>query len=266
MTRPELAEIFRSLGLASGRAVMIHSRLSGLGYLPNGAYDVIDAVLDVIGEMGTILVPSHSGQLTDPADWRAPAVPAAWVETLRAAMRPFDPAKTPIRNRGMLPDCLMRYAGVTRSTHPISSVAALGQRAGWYTETHPLNESEGPESPCFKLYQAEGDVLLLGVGLEACSALHTAEFIADCPYLYETQTVALVEDKRGRRFERLRKYPGDSSGFEKLRPELRRSGALREAMLGDYRITRVAARPMIDAACAHLKNDPRWLLGPGDAA
>ena len=260
MTRDALAGEFRRLGVRPGMAVMMHASLSGLGYLPNGPYDVIDAVLDVVGPGGTMLMPAHSGQLTDPADWQNPPVPAEWVGAIRAAMEPFDPERTPVRNRGLLAEYFLRMPGARRSCHPLNSVAAFGARADYFTANHPLDESEGIGSPCHKLYETGGHVLLLGVGLEACSALHAAEFIADVPYLAETNIKVLVGRNE---FRRLRKYPGSSEYFEKLRPTLYASGALAERTLGPYRMTLLALAPAIDAALARLEKDPDWLCKPG---
>jgi aminoglycoside 3-N-acetyltransferase len=259
MTRDALAETFRRAGVRSGMAVMVHASLSGLGYLPNGPYDVIHALLDLVGPQGTLLVPTHSGQLTDPADWRNPPVPAEWIEPIRAAMEPFDPASTPVRNRGLLPEFVLRMPGVHRSPHPLNSVAAIGAGAARFTATHPLDESEGVGSPCHTLYESNGHVLLLGVGLDACTALHTAEFLADSPYLVESRMNVLVGRNE---FRRLRKYPGTSAYFEKLRPILKASGALTELSLGVYPITLVALAPAVEAALTHMKTDPDWLRTP----
>lgn len=259
MTRDALADLFRRVGVRPGMSVMVHASLSGLGYLPNGPYDVIGAILDLIGPDGTLLAPTHTGQLTDPAGWKNPPVPAEWVDAVRRAMEPFDPARTPVRNRGLLPEFVLRMPGVRRSAHPLNSVAALGGRAAHFTATHPLDESEGVGSPCHKLYEAHGHVLLLGVGLSACTALHAAEFIADSPYLYGSRMNVLV----GRdEFRTLRKYPGSSEQFEKLRPILKASGALAEITLGTYPIALVALAPAIDAALAKLRTDPDWLRTP----
>lgn len=256
MTRSTLGEEFRRLGVRPGMAVMVHASLSGLGYLPNGPYDVIDALRDVIGPEGTVLAPTHTGQLTDPVDWRNPPVPSNWIDVIREAMEPFDPARTPVRNRGLLPEYLLRLPAVRRSSHPLNSVAAVGARADYFTATHPLDESEGRGSPCHKLYEAGGHALLLGVGLSACTALHAAEFIADVSYLYQSNMTVLVERNE---FRRLRKYPGTSEHFEKLRPILAISGALTENTLGSYRMTLLAIRPAIDAALAQMRSNPDWM-------
>jgi len=115
LTRTDLTGIFRGLGVSPGMSVIVHSALSGLGYLVNGPYDIIDALRDIVGAEGTLLVPAHSGQLTDPADWVNPPVPEEWMETIRQNMNPFDPQRTPTRNRGVLVDYFLRYSGVKRS-------------------------------------------------------------------------------------------------------------------------------------------------------
>ena len=58
---------------------MVHSSMSSLGYVVNGALDVIDALLEAVGPEGTLLMPAHTGQLTDPADWKDPTLCPDWV-------------------------------------------------------------------------------------------------------------------------------------------------------------------------------------------
>ena len=81
---------------------MLHSSLSGIGYLVNGAFDVIDAVFDCIGPEGTLIVPTHTGQLTDPSDWTNPGIVNDDIPKVRENMRPFDRRLTLPRNRGIV--------------------------------------------------------------------------------------------------------------------------------------------------------------------
>lgn len=231
--------------LRPGMDVMVHSSLSGLGYLPNGADDVIDAVLGLIGRQGTMLVPSHSGQLTDPAEWKSPAVPAEWVRTIRAEMDPVC-RTTPARNRGLLVDRFMVRYDALRSTHPIASVAALGARSGYYTDGHPLHESEGEGSPLHRLYLADGYALLLGVGIEVCASLHVAEYLADAPWLWEgTPAVCVAKGQ----FVRLARYPqavpADAADV------VENASAVIRTDFEGYPIALVALQPAIDALIGH---------------
>lgn len=260
LTKADCTKICVDAGLTSNMAVMVHASLKGLGYLVNGPYDLIDAMMVAVHPRGTILVPTHTGQLTDPADWTRPVVPTEWVDTIRQNMAPFDARKTPVRGRGILPEYFLRYGGVKRSVHPLNSVAALGADAGYFIYTHALQASEGIDSPCYKLFKKNGHVILFGVGLEVCSALHVAEYIVDVPYLSESTVEVAVDDRRGGvRFIRLVKYPGTSKYFEKLRPELRESGHLKELVFDDgYTVTLLELAPAVNLAVDKLRDDPLY--------
>lgn len=89
-TRASLARQMRENGLTLGGTVLVHSSLSSLGWVAGGPVAVIQALLDCVGPQGTIVMPTHSGDLTDPADWRSPPVPADWVQILRNEMPAYD--------------------------------------------------------------------------------------------------------------------------------------------------------------------------------
>ncbi len=261
--RCDATNMFRRVGLPRGASVMVHSSLRDLGYLINGAVDVIEAILEVIGPHGTLLAPAHSGGLTDPADWSNPAVPEAWWDVIRTELNPFNPDTTPVRNRGILAEALLRYPNVHRSNHPISSVAALGKKAEFFTCEHPLHAAEGVGSPYHKLYYEDGYVLLLGVGLDVCTAIHTAEFLADCSYLKETKVKVLATDSAQRQgFVKLERYPGNSTHFLKMEPELAERGLWNEFFLEHYRIACFPLRPAIELALERLAADETYLTTP----
>jgi len=48
--------------------VLVHSSLSGIGYVPGGVETLIDALLQSVGEEGTIVVPTITGQIFDSPD------------------------------------------------------------------------------------------------------------------------------------------------------------------------------------------------------
>jgi hypothetical protein len=73
-TRPGLAGDLSALGVAPGMTLIVHAALSRIGWVIGGAGAVIHALMDVLGPGGTLVMPTFSGALTDPASWRSPAV------------------------------------------------------------------------------------------------------------------------------------------------------------------------------------------------
>ena len=56
-TRQSLADELRRLGLKPGDVLLVHSSLSSLGWVCGGAEAVVLALLDVLSNDGTLIVP-----------------------------------------------------------------------------------------------------------------------------------------------------------------------------------------------------------------
>lgn len=182
-------------GVVPGEVVMVHSSLAALGWVAGGAHAVVDALRAAVGPAGTLVMPTHSGQLTDPARWEHPPVPAAWVDVIRAATPVFDPDLTPCREMGAIVDCFRHHRATVRSAHPLLSFAANGPRAGAIIGDHALTPALGEGSPVARLYDLDAQILLLGVGHANDTALHLAEYRATWPGKEETtEGVALSVD------------------------------------------------------------------------
>ena len=176
-----LARDFRALGLRAEMTVLVHSSLSALGWVSGGPVAVILALEEVLTPDGTLVMPTHSTDLSDPAQWRHPSVPSAWWPIIRRTMPAFDPDLTPTRQMGRIAETFRKQAGVIRSNHPASSFAAWGRRALEIVEGHSLEYSLGDESPLARIYDLDGYVLLIGVGHANNTSLHLAECRADYP-------------------------------------------------------------------------------------
>src|SRR5690554_1946837 len=73
-TRSSIAEDLRRLGMKPGMDVLVHSSLSSLGWVNGGSVAVIQALMDVVAPAGTLVMPTHSAEYSDPAKWGNPAV------------------------------------------------------------------------------------------------------------------------------------------------------------------------------------------------
>jgi aminoglycoside 3-N-acetyltransferase len=178
ITRHHLVYDLEQLGLSPGQVVMLHASVKAIGWIAGGPDVVLQALLDVLTPEGTLMM--YVGWESSPYEL------AQWPEeTQRLALAhwpPFDPATSrAYRKWSILTEYLRTWPGARRSEHPDGSFAAVGARADWLIQHHPLQYGYGPGSPLAKLCETRGKVLLLGAPLDTLTVLHHAEHLAQVP-------------------------------------------------------------------------------------
>jgi aminoglycoside 3-N-acetyltransferase len=176
-----LSADLRSLGVTSGDVLMLHTSFKSLGYVAGGTQAAVEALLAVLGPDGTLVVPTHTSENSDPANWQHPPVPPAWWPVIRDETPAFDPLRTPSRWMGAIAETVRTWPGARRSDHPQVSVAALGADADEIVREHRLDDALGEHSPLGAIYRLDGKVLLLGCGHGSNTSLHLSEWRQDSP-------------------------------------------------------------------------------------
>lgn len=257
MTTAWLQSGLHEFGLTAGDVVLVHTSMKGLGAVDGGADAVIDALLTVVGETGTLLFPTLTGSADD-----APGNPPV-----------IDLASTPCAPWvGVMPEVARNRAGAMRSVHPTHSVVALGANQEHWTTGHEFGHSPCDESsPYFRLMSEGGKILLLGgVDHNSNTSLHCIEEIAAVPYhLQDEVTDGIVTLPTGEQrivSNRLHLWRNRYSYLNLLREfnnvvaPLTAAGAQSTATIGPSVSTLIDAAAMRDVLLPVLKQDPLFLL------
>lgn len=196
VSRAGLAADLTRLGLDSGSIVMVHTSLTSLGWVIGGEQAVLDALRDAVGGDGTIVMPTQSWHLCDPAFLADQ--PPQWWPTIRDNLPVYDPAITPTRTMGAVAELFRTIPGTLRSPHPHRSIAANGPAAATITAVHDLDSPAGERSPLKALYDLDATVLLLGTTPAKMTILHLAEHRATWPsrHLVRNGTARIIDGIR----------------------------------------------------------------------
>ena len=248
ISREQLAHDLRTLGVGGGETVLVHSAMSRIGHVQGGARAVVDAFLDVLGEGGTLAVPtfpfngSMLGYVKSDPD--------------------FDVDTTPSLMGAITEEVRLR-PGALRSLEPTHPVASLGPLAEWLVEDHVNSEGScDAHSPLARLAQ-RGDawVLLLGVDFRNCTLLHTAEEMARVPFV-DFETRYRLRGRCGRGAYAMHIYCHSTplrANFPAIEPVLRDRGQLTVGRIGQAECRLARAQDILETALEHLRDDP-WFL------
>jgi aminoglycoside 3-N-acetyltransferase len=234
--------------------LLVHSSLKSLGWVCGGPVAVVQALLDALGPDGTLVVPTHTSDNTDPADWQHPPVPESWWPVIREHTPGFDPAVTPSRWMGRIAETARTWPGARRSDHPQVSFAAVGPAAEAVTAGHRLDDMLGEHSPTGAVYRLDGDVLLLGVGHDNNTSLHLAEYRMPDPPRKPEGSAVLVPGG-GRAWVRWEDVATDEDDFERLGAAFEETGGARTGRVGDAACRLMRQRTLVDFAVGWLRTN-----------
>lgn len=242
--------VLRSARVPRDGVLFVHCAFRRLGA---AGYDVdafISALLAHMAE-GTLVMPTMSWRIVTPQN------PI------------FDELATP-SHVGVLAEVFRTRYASHRSLHPTHSVAAAGRLAATLTAGHHLGDTPcAIDSPYGRAAGEDAHVLMLGIGLERCTAIHHAEeMVAPEVYLKpaaEAERYAL-RDRHGTVHEmRLRRHLKLNRDFPQFAAPLRRKGSLVAGELAGMPWMAVPQRALLDEVVGALEKDPRAIIAPPGA-
>lgn len=145
-TAADLVGIMQNMGMKKGSVICIHSSMMQFYNYKGTARELIDAVLDVITEEGTLLMPAF------------PIVPNYDYDNFI-----FNPV-TDKTGAGFLAETFRKYPGVRRSYNVRHSACAVGKYADYLLEEHHCgHDCWDRHSPWYRLCELDGLVFNLGM-------------------------------------------------------------------------------------------------------
>lgn len=118
-------------------------------------------------------MPAHSANLEKVE--LSPMERAAEVSWLFKIL-PYNPQETPCTT-GIIPETFRKRRDAIRSQRTSLSIAAMGPKAKEITSAENGRSLDGWKAVC----ELDGYILLMGVGLEVCTAMHFAENMVQLP-------------------------------------------------------------------------------------
>ena len=252
VTRRDIVEGLHRIGLRAGQVALVHSGLRPFGNVEGGAETVVDALLEVLGPRGTLVVPTFT--------FKHEAATAAGQKPL------IDPAADS-SEMGAISEAARRRPDARRTTAYRHSFAAIGRRADLLASVDPALPPFDLRSSFGVLLALDAQVVLLGVTYARSTSHHFAEWMAEVPYRH-----ALVRDVElrlpdGRVIETTMgdyqpKPSADGSyygsrvtDFNRLGLMLERSGKVGVTSIGNAIVRRFAMRDLIARAEAEAERD-----------
>jgi aminoglycoside 3-N-acetyltransferase len=150
-----------------------------------------------------------------------------------------------------------RIPGVLRSDSP-HAFAAIGPEAARITADHPWDVPHGLDSPVGRVYELDGQVLLLGVGHDGNTTIHLAESLARVRYR-SPKSLTLLEDGRPIRVG-YEETDHCCARFALLDEWLDKVGAQQYGLIGNGRARLARSRDIVALAHAHLLADETVFL------
>ena len=255
VVKSDIADALKRAGLQKGDSVMVHASLGKIGYVCGGPQAVIEALIECVGEEGTVMMPTQSWKNLDPetgVHWDADE--KDW-DRIRENWPAFDKAITPTNTMGAVAEMFRSWPGAMRSDHPARSVAAWGRNAGYLTKGHDLSDIFGDTSPIGKLYALDGKVLLIGVGYDKNTSLHLADVRAAYPGKHTCVEHSAVTENGKRIWKAYETLSVDGEDFTDIGAAFEAAYPVHTAKIGETELKIMKQRELVDFAVAWIEKN-----------
>jgi len=234
----QIVSDLRRIGLKEGSHVAVTISLKNVGFLKGGPDAFIDALLEVVGPQGTLMMNTHT-----------PLFPLSEIDPKYV----FDP-QTSLPWTGTVPCALLKRKDAIRSRHPACSVVAVGKLAKYLTDGHDEN-AQNENLPYEKLAEIHGYYLCVGLNDNFVAIRHEAQRRAGL-FVVPKFTGVLYKNMKGEIKPYVLRNASCTISQPKLVPQLVEEGVVKRGHIGMAPSTIAPANELIKAMASILKKDP----------
>lgn len=249
LTQQDIEDGLRQLGLDQGDVVEVHSSLSSFGHVIGGAATVIDALMNVVGPEGTLVMSAYPV---------SPAIPLTEEEKARGLawkVHILDSSADEPTGMGVIADTFRQRPDAICGPS-LHRVCAWGRDAQQHSQGYAqLLDASDPVR--------DGWALLIGVGIDRCSSMHQAEARVGLPAEI-AKIFQVPEDIE-------KDYPAELWGigygstpddaWAKVWAEADRRGLIKRQRIGRAECALFKARAVVGIYEEWLRTDPFGLFG-----
>jgi aminoglycoside 3-N-acetyltransferase len=209
-----------------------------------GSRVIIESLLDAVGLEGTVVMPTYSGDNSDPTEWKYPAIPPDHAERVLEESPAYDPRLTPTRGVGLIPEYFRNWPNAKRSRHPQSSYAAVGAQAEELTQLGEFDYRFGIDSPLGKIYRNNGKVILIGAPWNTTAIFYLSEF--HMPWKKEKTMKSKISENGKDHWIQYRDLIYDISYFDAGIEMLLSTGIAQQGFVGEAPTVIFSSREAVD--------------------
>jgi len=235
--RDVLIQQLLDLGIQPGGALLVHTAFSKVRPVEDGPKGLISALRSALGSSGTLVMPSMSYDDD----------------------HPFDKTKSHCKEMGVVADTFWRLPDVLRSDSN-HAFAAVGPLAEQILAPHPVDIPHGLDSPVGRVYELDGQVLLLGVDHTSNTTIHLGENQAGVRYRRDKH-LTILDDGKPARFE-YREIDHCCQNFAFVDNWLDERGLQKRGKVGNAEARLIRSRDIVPVVTEHLKENETTFLHP----
>ena len=242
LTQVDIESGLRRLGLEEGQIVEVHSSLSSFAWVNGGPDTVINALMNVVGPEGAIVMSAYPVSKVLPLSEEE----KAW--GILAKVRLYDDDYRGPTGMGVIADEFCHRPGTILGPGP-HRVCAWGKNAKQLSQGYHV------------LLEMDGWVLLLGVDIERCSSMHQAEKYPLPPEIAHYFELPPEISQRYSDDFYVAYGQTPENAWLKIQAQAEQQGIIKIGQVGQATCRFFKARPVVTAYGEGLRTDPWTLYG-----